>query len=238
MNRQQRIEWLQKIPPEKLRVAYFIRNLFCLWSLVAFYLFMSGEAIFILPAFFLGCVLSLLRIYFSKTMVMQGTLTYADWSLCLAFFSYLSTADAIMRPFFSILCLLFGFHILVNCWRKPSFFPAIHICIWLMCIAVAFFFGFWPVGLIVISVSVVLSLVNEMTSLYLVRFKGGKFVLMGRKAVRKGRMTAKRFIEISQKEMQMPKPTFASQVPGQQYQPLLPEYDSSFGPYIQDLPRE
>jgi hypothetical protein len=26
------------------------------------------------------------------------------------------------------------------------------------------------------------------------------------------------------------------QVPGQQYQPLMPEYDKSFGAYIQDLP--
>jgi hypothetical protein len=28
------------------------------------------------------------------------------------------------------------------------------------------------------------------------------------------------------------------QIPGQQYQPLLPEYDPAFGPYIQDLPSE
>jgi hypothetical protein len=31
-------------------------------------------------------------------------------------------------------------------------------------------------------------------------------------------------------------PTF--QIPGQQYQPLLPDYDRSFGSYIQDLPSD
>ena len=238
MNRKQRFERLQKVPPEKLRVAYFIKYLFCLWLVAALYLFMSGEAIFILPAFFLCFVLSILRIYFDKSIAMQGTLTNIIWCLFLAIFSYLGSVYGTIRPVFSLLCLLFGCTIVVACWRKRSFFIAIHMFIWLMCIGVVFFFGFWPVGLIAISVSFLLSIVNEMTALYLFRFVGGKFMFVFRKPVTKVQVAERQSLEVSQEEMQMPESTFESQVPGQQYQPLLPEYDSSFGPYIQDLPRE
>jgi len=171
-------------------------------------------------------------------MTTQVTLIFLLWSLFLGIFSYLSTIEGKMQPFFLLLCLLLGGNVLVACWQKRSFFLAIHICIWLMCMAVASFFGFWPIGLIAIGASFLLSIVNEMTALYLIRIVGGKFVFVFGKPVNKAQVTEEQSARVGQEEMQMPKSAFASQVPGQQYQPLLPEYDSSFGPYIQDLPRD
>jgi hypothetical protein len=210
-----------------------IYSVIIIWLILAFILFMGDEAIFILPAFFIAvAILFLLIAIFEIHAAIREILSYVAWSLCFALFSYFSAANSATRPFFPILCLFFALNGLILSWRKPSFFIEMQICIWLICFAITFFYGFWPVGIISISISILLSITIHQVSPHL------SHLLISGNNPKKNEQPAPSKQNSTQQEKQTPLPTLPSQVPGQQYQPLLPEYDASFGPYIQDLPRE
>jgi hypothetical protein len=207
-------------------------SIVCIWLWGAFILLLSGEAIFILPTLFIGYTLFALIMLFIKPSAARNVLTAILWSLCLAIFAYLSAADPTTRPFFPILCFCIAITFPIKSWRHRSFFSSLHVCVWLTSIAVAFFFWFWPIGLITITISFLLS-----TTIHFVSPHFAHLLISDRES-KNEEQSAPPAQQFDQQEPQIPQPTIASQVPGQQYQPLMPEYDSSYGPYIQDIPRE
>jgi len=209
--------------------------LFILWLSAAAILFLSGETIFILPAFFIGYALATIITFSINHIPISGRYFYLVWSLCLALFSYLSaTGSPETRPFFPILCLFVALNIFLASWKHRYFFSSLHIFVWLSCMAVTFFFGLWPVGLIAITVSVLLSITLNLVSPHLAHL----LISDAGTKQKNDESSAPPMQKSDQQEVQIPQPAYDTLVPGQQYQPLLPEYDSSYGPYIQDLPRE
>ncbi len=213
-------------------VTVIIFSIFSIWLSGAIILLLSGEAIFILPTLFIGYALCVLIMFFNKPPATRKVPTSIIWSLCLAIFAYSSAADATARPFFSILCFCIAITFPINTWRRRSFFSSLYICVWLTFIAVAYFFGFWPIGLIAFTVSFLLSITIHFVSPHLAH------LLISGREPKNEEQSAPPAQNFDQQEPQIPLPTIAFQVPGQQYQPLMPEYDSSYGPYIQDIPRE
>jgi len=202
---------------------------FCTWSIWSIWitltmvLFMSGEAIFIIPTLFIAIMFTHLIISLKKRTPLLKISQSLIWYICFSLFSYLGAESVQAKPFFPLLCITFSLSGLLHPVKSPADYGRLRISIWLFCIALVFYFGLWPIGLIAIGVSI---LISELLSVKRKQAKhlAQKVPLPAQEAVKQDDVT------------NVFQPTF--QVPGQQYQPLLPEYNRSFGSYIQDLPSD
>ena len=200
----------------------------CIWGIgtgLVLVLLMSGEAIFILPIFFMAIALTYLIASLKKHVPLLEILRFLVWCICFSLFSYLSAGSAQAKPFFPLLCIAFSSSGLLQPLKFPKSYNRLSFSIWMLCIALIFYFGLWPTGLITIGISLLISVI---------------FSIRKKQAERSAQKSKQSVQEIAKQGdddvTNAFQPTF--QVPGQQYQPSLPEYDESFGPYIQDLPSD
>ena len=208
-----------------MRIEQFYHGMvLCIWSIwviLIIFLFMSGEAIFILPTLFIAITLVNLIIYLQKRVPLLKIARTLIWYICFSLFSYLSAGSAQAKPFFPLLCITFSLSGLLRPFQFPAAYDRLFISIWIFCIAAVFYFGLWPIGIITIGISILISVLISAKRKQAVRL-AQKGSLLVQEAVKQDDVTS------------ILQPTF--QVPGQEYQPLLPEYNRSFGAYIQDLP--
>jgi hypothetical protein len=209
-------------------------DLIILWLFVSSILLLAGEATFILPVLFIGNAIFIFFIFSIHHISMRGSYSYLLSSLCLALFSYLSATDPpVTRPFFPILCMFVALYMPLSSWRQRNFFSTLHIFVWLSCISVTFYFGLWPVGLMAIAGSAWLSMSIKLMTPHLAHLLVPPAIPeTGPQPV----SPAPSMQKSDQQEVQIPQSMPDTLVPGQQYQPLLSAYDSSYGPYIHDLP--
>lgn len=196
----------------------------CIWSIwiiLIMILFMSGEAIFILPTFFSTIALTYLIASLKKHVPLLKISRFLVWCVCFSLFSYLSAESAQTKPFFPLLCITFALSVLLQLPKFPKAYNNLFTPTWISCIAVVFYFGLWPIGLIAIGISMLITAILSSKQKQAMR-SDQQIKQPEQEAVKQDDLT---------NSLQ---PTF--QIPGQQYQPLLPEYDRSFGTYIQDLP--
>ena len=198
----------------------------CIWSIgtgLVLVLLMSGEAIFILPIFFMAIALTYLIVSLKKHVPLLKISRFLVWCVCFSLFSYLSAESAQTKPFFPLLCITFALSVLLQLPKFPKAYNMLSFSTWMLCIALVFYFGLWPMGLIAIGISLLISVI------FSTRKKQAE------RLAQKSQQSVQEAVKRGDDDLTTSfQPTF--QVPGQQYQPLMPEYDRSFGAYIQDLP--
>jgi hypothetical protein len=198
----------------------------CIWGIgtgLVLVLLMSGETIFILPTFFSTIALTYLITSLKKHVPLLRISRFLVWYICFSLFSYLSAESAQTKPFFPLLCITFVLSMLLQLPKFPKAYNNLFTSTWISCIAVVFYFGLWPIGLIAIGISWLITVILSIKQKQAMR-SDQQVKQPEQEAIKQDNVT---------NEFQ---PTF--QVPGQQYQPSLPEYNESFGPYIQDLPSD
>lgn len=194
-----------------------------IWAIITIVLFMSGEEIFILPISFITFTIFHLISSLKSHVPLLKIARSLVWYICFSLFSYLSATNPQAKPFFPLLCITISLWMLLRPLKFPDAYNTLLFSTWIFCIALVFYFDLWPIGLIAIGISLLISLVLSLKRKQTERLAQKDQQLM-QETVKQDDVT------------NIFEPTF--QVPGQQYQSLLPEYDESFGAYIQDLPSD
>jgi hypothetical protein len=193
------------------------------WVCLTMIFLLSGEEIFILPALFAAFALNQVLFSFSRHIPMLRIVRSLLWYICFMLFAYLSAGSTQAKPFFPLLCLVSALSGLCRPFQGSKSYGTLLFSTWLICIGAAFYFGIWPAGCIFGVISLFISVI-----LFIKQQQAAQLVQKSQQPV----------AEAHEHEEPAPSTLPAFQIPGQQYQPLLPEYDTSYGPYLQDLPRD
>jgi hypothetical protein len=155
------------------------------------------------------------------------TLRVNIWYLCLALFSYLSAESPQARPFFPILCVTLALYTLIRpSYKKSQIFFILRFPVYLICFALVSYFGLIPIGLFAISITMVYEIVYTH-----LRKKAASLSQESQQSIQKEDQ------QPTEQREELPTSSWPNwQVPGQQSQPLLPEFNESHGAYIQNLP--
>ncbi len=107
------------------------------WGILTIFLFMSGEAIFILPASFIAFtifhLISSLKSHVSRLKIARSLV----WYICFSLFSYLSARSPQAKPFFPLLCITISLWMMLRPLKFPAGYSTLLFSTWIFCMPVA-----------------------------------------------------------------------------------------------------